>query len=246
MIVESLLDSVEAKLEKRTVKRAVLGLGYTGVELDDGSCGLAATLRWEAPGCCSLVEGAGELDGRSALELAREAGSARVLRSSLGLATLNAVINNSGESNTVSPLEALDPGPGDSVGMVGYFGPLIEKIGEKADEFYVFERRPSDEEFVYPDWAADQLLPECDKVIISGTTLINKTMEGLLKRCRGEVGILGPSTPLSPVLADYGVDYLFGSVVVDPERVLKIIAQGGGTRTFGDGVRKINLELSRE
>ncbi|MCF7876682.1 hypothetical protein K9M06_06465, partial [Candidatus Bipolaricaulota bacterium] len=128
---------------------------------------------------------------------------------------------------------------------VGYFGPLIEPVKNTCDRLCVFERRPFEQDFIYSDWVAPQLLPTCDKVIISGTAVINKTIDHLLSRCRGTVALLGPSTPLSPILEGHGVDFLFGSTVTDPEQVLKIIGEGGGTRSFAETVNKVNLDLSR-
>jgi uncharacterized protein (DUF4213/DUF364 family) len=42
--------------------------------------------------------------------------------------------------------------------------------------------------------------------------------------------VLGPSTPLSPVLFDHGAHLLSGSVVEDIESVLRAVAQGANFR----------------
>jgi uncharacterized protein (DUF4213/DUF364 family) len=55
--------------------------------------------------------------------------------------------------------------------------------------------------------------------------------------------LLGPSTPMTELLEDYGVSHLFGSVVRKPEAIIEIVSQAGGTRNFGEAVEKINLEL---
>jgi uncharacterized protein (DUF4213/DUF364 family) len=46
--------------------------------------------------------------------------------------------------------------------------------------------------------------------------------------CRPEatVMVLGPSTPLSPILFDYGVNILSGTRVVDEASVLGTVSQG--------------------
>ena len=45
MIINETLKSVIEPLRGRTVEEVILGLGYTAVKLNDGSCGIAATLR---------------------------------------------------------------------------------------------------------------------------------------------------------------------------------------------------------
>jgi len=53
--------------------------------------------------------------------------------------------------------------------------------------------------------------------------------------------MLGPSTPLSPVLFDYGLDALSGSIVVDRDQLLTCISQGANFRQVR-GVRKVIIK----
>lgn len=92
------------------------------------------------------------------------------------------------------------------------------------------------------------LLPRCDVVVISATTLINHTLDDLLVhvgKARQRV-ILGPSTPMAPaIFQKLGVTLLSGMQVVDPEYTLRVVSEGGGTRRFGRGVRKLSIPLER-
>lgn len=250
MIVEEILRSVEGELRRRQVVDVRVGLGYTAVKLDDGACGLAATLRDETTSCCTVVKEAGELTGRDAYSLASLALSTDALESALGVATINAIVNGQDKGSIPGDiLEHLAITPDHTVGMVGYFKPLIEPIRGRCHRLYIFERRLLDlglgpgREEVYPDWAVNLLLPRCDVAIITGATIVNKTIDHLLGLCRGEIAIAGPTTPLSPVFADHGVSYLFGVKVQDTDRVLRIISEGGGTRRLGPAVSKVMLRL---
>ncbi|MFN2149618.1 MAG: Rossmann-like domain-containing protein, partial [Anaerolineales bacterium] len=101
--------------------------------------------------------------------------------------------------------------------------------------------RPGD----LPASAAPQVIPSADLVAITGMTLINHTLESLLELCSRQalVMILGPSTPLSPVLFDHGVDLLSGSLVTDRNAVMQVAGQGGNFRQIHRaGVRLVTVE----
>lgn len=255
MIIEELLESVAADLETRTVTEVRIGLAYTAVKLDNGACGLAATAWEEHSPCCLLLREAGELAPRPAIALAELALSPDGPEAALGLATINAILNAggrplAGEHEGDEIVKEMAITSGEAVGMIGYFGPLIEPLRRSCRELLVFERRAIQSRVplpegvkLYPDWAAELLLPRCDVVLISGTTVANKTLDHLLELCRGRVGLLGPSTPLSPVFARHGVSFLFGSRVRDADKVLKVVSEGGGTPTFGPATVKVTVRL---
>jgi uncharacterized protein (DUF4213/DUF364 family) len=72
---------------------------------------------------------------------------------------------------------------------------------------------------------------------------VNGTLDGLLALCRPEalVMVLGPSTPLSPVLFDHGADLLSGVRVLDEAAVLRTVGQGASFRQV-EGVRLLTIE----
>jgi hypothetical protein len=245
LIVEELLNLAEDELKKREAIDVRVGLSYTGVLLDDQSLGLAYSFREEATECCEVVDKAGELGGNS-WELAKLALTPHAVDASVGIATLNAVFNRDIRGEEGDILDFLDLKKSDKVGMVGNFKPVIERMGEDIPELYIFERRPQEEEDIYPDWAAEQLLPRANVAIITGTALVNKTIDHLLELSKNarEIAILGPSTPMAPeVFKKRGVTLLSGMVVKDIEKALGIISQGGGTRKLKNVSRKVTLVL---
>ena len=73
-------------------------------------------------------------------------------------------------------------------------------------------------------------------------TFINRTLPDLLSLCKpgAYILVLGPSTPLSPVMGEMGVDLLAGSIVEDIPAVLAALSQGGNFRQIHKaGVRLI-------
>jgi uncharacterized protein (DUF4213/DUF364 family) len=89
------------------------------------------------------------------------------------------------------------------------------------------------------------VLPQADVVALTGTSLINHTFDDLIGLCRPDafVIVLGGSTPLSPVLFDYGVDAIAGTRVVDVAAASRTVAQGA---TFPQIRGKRLLAMMRE
>jgi uncharacterized protein (DUF4213/DUF364 family) len=221
-----------------------IGLGYTAVLLEDGRCGLAYTLHEKEYESCCVMPDAGSLAGRKVLELMPWMKSSDTTACAVGLATLNAIITPPATTVESDILDMLPVGPEDAVGMIGYFGPLVETIKKRASALHIFERKPDPDYGILPEAAAKDLLPKCQVVIMSATTLLNHTIDDLLdlSKTAREIAVLGPSTPFLPeIFSRYGVTLLSGLEVKYPAQVLQTVSEGGGARQFGCAVRKLSL-----
>ena len=188
-------------------------------------CGLAATFHEEHP-YHRAVRDVGNLTQKSALGLAEYAKSDNVLEASIGMAAINSLIDidEAGciEENAFDILarEGIDK----DIAIVGQF-PWISKLRDIARRLWVIEQKPLGGDL--PAAKAEEILPQAEVVAITGTSFINHTIEELLDLSENSfVVILGPTTPLSPVLFDYGVDILAGVKVVEPEKTICSISQG--------------------
>lgn len=116
-------------------------------------------------------------------------------------------------------------GRGKKVVVVGHF-PFVDRIKADVGSLWVLELNPKEGD--YPASAAPELIPQADIVAITGMTLLNRTFEGLIKLCSRQTTrlVVGPSTPLSPLLFQRGVDILCGAVIDDPQQVKRMVAQG--------------------
>jgi len=88
------------------------------------------------------------------------------------------------------------------------------------------------DENVLPDFVSEEIIPKASVVIITGSAIANGTIDRLLELSQGarEVALSGSSVGLTPdSLFKRGVTLIGGARVVDPERMLQIIAEGGGT-----------------
>ena len=182
------------------------------------------------------------LSGLSLSQAAQAVRSWNLEEASFGLAAANAFYNTPAR---LAALDAAQPTGGHyadgldvsglTVGIVGHMrGPA--GLREKAKQVYVLERSPQPGD--YPDSACELLLPRCDLVIITGSSLINKTLPRLLSLCRNAYTILtGPSVPLCPALLDFGIDRLSGLVVTQREAMTAHVIQSvpGNPYFLGQG-----------
>jgi len=179
----------------------------------------------------------------SAGELARLSLSTDRVEASVGLAAINALLDP--PPGALRPGNALEVilrhGAGRRVVVVGHF-PFVDRLGEQVAELAVLELRPRGDDL--PAERAVEVVPRADVVAITATTLINHTLAGLLALAAGKIVIvLGPTTPVSPVLFDYGVTHVCGSLVERPEEALRGVSEGRGFR-HTEGLRPVILSRS--
>ena len=89
-------------------------------------------------------------------------------------------------------------------------------------------------------------MEKSDIVAISATTLINHTLEKLLSYCRKDAFkiMLGPTTPMSDVMFDHGIDVISGAKVIDAEMVLRCISEGATFRQV-QGVKLLSMARAK-
>jgi uncharacterized protein (DUF4213/DUF364 family) len=234
-LVEDLLASLR---NDATVRRVLVGAHWTVVSA--GGCGMAATLLDEGPHGERMIRGVGGLRGGSAQALARYALSDHPMEASIGVAALNALLPAE-PAAAVDEVDAatilVERGRGRGVAVVGHF-PFLPRLREVARTLWVLELHPGAGEL--PPSAAADVLPQAEVLAITSTTLINRTLAGLLALRRPDafVMLLGPSTPLSPVLFDHGIDALSGVRIVDEEALFRTVMEGATFRQVA-GVQRV-------
>lgn len=240
-ILSELLDSLTGDAPVRSV---LVGAHWTLVCSRYG--GLASTLTAGLPHGHESVRDVGCLHEKSARELAEYARSDNLLERSIGVAAINSLIEvDESRCVQVNASEVLaERGRGKTVALVGHF-PFIPKLKPAVGKLLVIEQYPAEGE--YPAEAAPQVLPRADIVAITGSALINGTLDGLLAACpRGApVMVLGPSTPLSPVLFEHGVTILSGARVLDENAAALTISQAASFQQV-KGVRLLNMTNEKE
>ncbi|MFC2000945.1 Rossmann-like domain-containing protein [Chloroflexota bacterium] len=237
-IIDDILSSLDCEASVRDIRQ---GPFQTAV-LTRG-CGLASTPHDPGPHHSrTAVKEAGALLNIDTLSLAHMAQSPSPLEAAIGMATINSLIYV--DEQRCAELNAGDllaqKGEGKKVAIIGHF-PFVPRLRTVVKKLWVIERNPQEGDFEEAE--ADRLVPQADVVGITGTAFTNQTIERLLSLCRPNayVVILGGTAPLSPVLFDYGISAISGTLVTDPEAVLRCVSQGATFRQI-KGKRLLTME----
>ncbi len=247
MAVPMFLSKVLDTLDWGVIADVLIGRHWAAVVADIAGqrrCGLASMTGGDHDHHGKAeVPAAGRLHEQPALELAMLACSEQPALASVGLATINALLPPQPERwATLNAEEVIaTQGAGKKVALIGHF-PFVPRLEARVGELSVLEEHPQPGDL--PVSAAPRVLDGADVVALTSMTIHNHTLPDLLRLCRPEalIILLGPSTPLSPVLFEHGVDILCGSVVTDIEAVLRVVGQGGNFRQIHRaGVRTVTM-----
>jgi len=237
--MQILIDLIDFLRNKNyPVHEVLTGAYWTAVV--SRTAGLASTFRHEAHPHRKGVRDVGRLTEKTALELAQYALSDYAMEASIGMAAVNSLleVNEKGWVEKNASQILLEKGEGKDVAIVGHF-PFIPELRKKARNLWVLEQRPQEGDLSSEE--TQNILPRCDVVGITGTAFINHTLEDLLRLSKGKfVLLIGPTTPLTPFLFDYGIHVLSGTIVIDKEEAFKCISQGATFREVR-GVRRVTM-----
>lgn len=270
-VLTQIRKSLGSSINDLTIARVVIGVFFTGVKLSNGQGGICATPVKVMPDavCCSSSTGrmprAGSLKGRSAVELVEEVlrEGDTALKKALAIAILSALSATCWldhppqdyviERNT-DPLD-MDFSPEKKVAVIGALGPLLKKLKAGKVPYRVLEMdistlKPEEIPHFWPPEKAAEALPWADAVVSTGTTLINDTLEELLKAARpdAEFIVVGPSASILPgPLFARGVTSVGGVLVTDADQLLDILGEAGaGYHFYGRCADKITVYPRRE
>jgi len=251
MLIDTLKNAALERAADKKVSDVRIGLGYTGVMLDDGSAGVAYTFRNQAGHCCSALHNE-QLAESSAADVVERISSGNLIERTVGIAAANSLLNAAGPEERLKGYrieygDLLDTIPltkEDKVGMVGFFAPILSQLRSRVGEVLVFEKNPDRAAGLYSDEQAKDLLPSCSVAIITATSIINDTFATIAHAARTSrvIAILGASTPLAPdIFKDYGVTHLSGVIITDAVSILRVISEGKGMRFFKGYIKKVNI-----
>ena len=171
--------------------------------------------------------------GHSPVEVAQLYGEKEDWQRCLGMAAINAISQFVLRSSDYQFIDAggtmdlLSLKESDRVGMVGYFPPLVEKIRGLGIPLTVIELDPKwlQQEYDFEVTLDSSRLQGCNKILMTGTILINQTIDDLLAHTTGAevISIVGPTVGCLPdPLFRRGVTMIGGLEVLDKSEFLTL------------------------
>ncbi|MCA1756759.1 MAG: hypothetical protein LC649_04825 [Bacteroidales bacterium] len=216
------------------IKSSVIGEKYVAIMLNNGNTGVCATLGTRVDD--SLLRG-------SLPDISEP--SHRIIMN----AWFNALCNyDRTYDDIVDIFERIDFSRYKEVVMVGYFESLYEKIRRDGIPLRVFDIHR--ESGILSDIKEmDSILSEAGAVILTGTTVFNKTFSSVISSTPDgcDIFLLGPSNILSDEMFGYrNIKVVFGSVFArNDHELLRRIGSGSGTRGFLDRLQKVYIRSDK-
>jgi uncharacterized protein (DUF4213/DUF364 family) len=248
--IEIIQEKSPAPLEKVWIDDLVIGIFFTGVKLSTGHAGVAFTPIGEIPEavCCptsaARMPQAGKLRGTPVSETLKYALDPNVLKSAIGIATLNALSQWIIESRRKEEYQVikdrdgfdlLEIQPHETVSLIGAFGPYIHRLKTMGNPFFIIEKnpktlRPDEMKYYRSDSEMATTLENSDDLIITGTAIVNHTIDSILSSIThgNRTAIVGPTASMIPdAFFKKGVAIMAGANILDPDLMIKILKEGG-------------------
>lgn len=249
-LIRELIAVLSDKFQNEHLEDVRIGIVYTGVKLSTGHGGVAYTMArtFIETACCLKTSMAGEIVGMSVSDALKLAEEEDTIASTVGIATINAASQSlifgemSGRYNIAVGRDALgviDINPSDKVVMIGAFPSYIKKLRQNVKNLTVFDDNksvlielglPAE-----PEVSLENSLKDASIVIITGSAVVNKTIERLLELSSNarEVLVIGPTASMLPdPLFKRGATVVGGMKITNVEKMLRVVSEAGGTQTL--------------
>lgn len=254
------------ELDTLTVERVVIGIFFTGVKLSNGMGGLCFTPIKAIPQavCCPssarAMPHSGKLAGESVMASINRLSNGGPLQRALSIAVLNALSATCWQKQPpqeyqlrlgIDPVDETPIPPEAVVVVIGALVPYIKMLKQRGNSFFILEMDPrtlKEEEMQYycPPEKANDCLAQADLVIITGTTLLTNTLEGILACLKkgARAVLVGPTASMLPEsFFARGVEAIGGIMVTDADLLLDTLAEAGsGYHFYGKSAERLVID----
>ena len=269
-ILQSTAEIVKQKLgaefEKLTIDRLAVGLFFSGIKLSNGTGGVSYTPVKDIPQavCCpssaARIFDPVKINGMPAAEVLTALPYREPIKTAIAIATLNALSATCWERGLTAnyriqvntdAVDVVRMPAEKSVAVIGAFVPILRKLKARGGRWWVIEQDPQTlkgdemDHFIPADQSAETI-SAADVLIVTGVTLVNHTLEPILKAARpdAEIAIIGPTASMLPeALFAHGARVVGGVWVKKADELLDVLAAGGSGYHFFDKLaRRIVIE----
>jgi uncharacterized protein (DUF4213/DUF364 family) len=253
-----LKDKLALEYDTITIERVMIGLFFTGVKLSNGAGGVSYTPVKDIPQAVCCPSSAGrifdpfKINGMRIADVLTGLTSIEPIKVSVAIASLNALsaycwdkgIANYNIQLDADAIDAVRMSNENSIAVIGAFIPILRKLKGRGGKWWVIEQDPNtlkgDElnHFIPAD-QSEETIATADVLIVTGVTLVNHTLEEILKVARqdAEIAVIGPTASMLPdVLFEHGVRVMGGVWVKKPDELLDVLAAGGSGYHFFDNL----------
>ena len=207
---------------------------FGAIRLTDGSIGLVYLgLSPEIKELGAKLDKS-EFTNKNPIDLAQNFGSSNNFEKTLGLGAINAISqyifrhSNFPFDIATDSLGLLNISQGDTPGMVGFFQPLIIRLKKMGINVIVIENK---EHLVKKteNWEVTldpSRLTECNKILITSTTVLNESIDEILRFCSHaeKISMIGPTAGFLPdPLFKRGLDIVGGSFISNSNLFMELI-----------------------
>ena len=252
-------DKLALEYDTITIQRVMIGVFFTGVKLSNGTGGVSYTPVKDIPQAVCCPSSAGRIfdpfniNGMKAADVLAGLTSKEPVKVSVAIATLNALSACCWDRGLTDhyriqvdadALDAVRMPDESSITVIGAFTPILRKLKGRGGKWWVVEQDPktlkSDEmnHFIPAD-QSEETIAAADVLIVTGVTLVNHTLENILKVARqdAEIAVIGPTASMLPdALFARGVRVVGGVWVKKPDELLDVLAAGGSGYHFFDNL----------
>ena len=188
--------------------------------------------------------------GMNPIILAKKFGSLDSFEKTLGLGAINAISQHIFKKSdylfdfTSDPLGLLNLNKFDKPGMVGFFPPLVKLIQEMALELIIVEKKTQLVKKT-ANWEVTldlNRLVDCNKILITSTTVLNESIDEVLKYCSKaeKISIIGPTAGFFPdPLFLRGIDIVGGTYIHNSKLFMELISEN---KRWGPSTKKYCIQ----
>jgi len=250
MILDQTFDLLKTKyktqFENLKIAEVKIGLYLTAVKLSDNSFGIASNLPDTQFHCDKKNRDYGDftpskITGHK-ISYLFEIQKHSCIIETLKIAVLNAFSSNIIEHSNykilrnTDPIDLVDLQSNKTITIVGAFHSYIQKISKiNKSRLFVLELneaafKEDDKKYYVPANDYPKIVPISDVLIITGLTLVNGTIDGLLSAIspKTQVIVTGPSSSIIPdILFENKVNIIGATRITNPDLSFSIVSEGG-------------------